>query len=124
MKKLFKGDGLIPPNRSQIVLHQRFVPGFPRGPDHLFQHPRPRWQLGVCPPHSPHQAPGALLVQPVPLETLGEDVLVTLCTVFSPCCHAFIHYFGILGASFRQEVAAQTLLQERRALHDFAERFT
>jgi hypothetical protein len=115
MKKLFKGDGLLAPNGSQVVLPEGFVPGLLGALDHTPQQPRPWWHLsnGVYPPDSPHEATGAIRIQPVPLETLSKDLLVAPSTIFSPCGHPFLNHFGILGASFRQEVAPQTFLQER-----------
>jgi hypothetical protein len=62
---------------------------------------------------------GALHIQTVPLETLEKDLLFTASAILSPCRHPFINYLRIPSASVGQEIAPQTLLQERRFFNDF-----
>jgi hypothetical protein len=78
------------------------------GLDHTPQQLRPWRQIfiRVCPPDSPHQAPGTVRIEAVPLEALGNDFLVALGTILPPCGHPLLNLFRILGMSFRQEVAA------------------
>ncbi|HXX16593.1 MAG TPA: hypothetical protein VEJ47_16960 [Candidatus Eremiobacteraceae bacterium] len=46
-------------------------------------------------------------------DTHQQQVVVAYGTIFSPSDHPAFNYFGIPSASFRQEVAPQTLFQQR-----------